>query len=388
MKHKAITVIICIIAVAVTPVTAQPSSEAGGSFSAEEMAKLETINLPEGFSIDYYAKVPQARSLTHGPEGVVFVGTRKGSEVYALINTGGEARADKVVTIARGLNSPNGVAYKDSDLYVAEIGRVLRFPDIENNLKPNAPYEVVTALYPQDRAHGWKFIAFGPDDLLYVPVGAPCNICEREDEIYSTITRIDVNSGNINRADAEIVARGIRNTVGFDWHPESGELWFTDNGRDWLGDNRPPDELNRVTETGEHFGFPYLHGKDIRDPEFGDDMPAGLDPTPPERELGPHVAALGMRFYTGDMFPEEYRNRIFIAEHGSWNRSEKIGYRVMLVTLDGNRAVSYEPFAAGWLDKEADSAWGRPVDVLVMPDGSLLVSDDAAGYVYRIRYGG
>jgi glucose/arabinose dehydrogenase len=371
---------------------AQPSAESGVAFSVEEKARLESIVLPKGFSIDYYAKVPGARSLTRGPGGVIFVGSRGQGKVYALLGRDGGPQADKVVTIAGGLNSPNGIAYLGGDLYVAEIGRIIVFRDIADNLTGDASFDVITDVYPEDRAHGWKFIAFGPDGLLYVPVGAPCNICEREDPVYSSITRFDAagtaKSGSIGRSDIEIYASGIRNTVGFDWHPVTKELWFTDNGRDWLGDNRPPDELNRVTETGQHFGFPYLHGKDIRDPEFGDDMPAGLDPTPPVRELGPHVAALGMRFYTGSTFPEEYRNRIFIAEHGSWNRSEKIGYRVMMVSLDGNRALSYKPFAEGWLDKKSGEAWGRPVDVLVLEDGSLLVSDDSAGYVYRINYDG
>jgi glucose/arabinose dehydrogenase len=242
----------------------------------------------------------------------------------------------------------------------------------------NAPFTVIKDDFPTDRSHGWKFIAFGPDNKLYVPVGAPCNICLRDNEIYASITRMDPDGSN-----HEVFAHGIRNTVGFDWHPETNELWFTDNGRDMMGDDIPPDELNRAPQKGIHFGYPFFHGNSIPDPEFGEGKNAD-DYVMPVQELGPHVAALGMRFYTGNMFPAEYRNQIFIAEHGSWNRSEKIGYRVMLVKLNGNNAVSYEPFAEGWLRGESVS--GRPVDVLVMPDGALLLSDDYAGVIYRITY--
>jgi glucose/arabinose dehydrogenase len=269
---------------------------------------------------------------------------------------------------------------REGALYVAEIGRILRFPDIEARLETPPEPEVVTGAYPEDRSHGWKFIAFGPDGLLYVPVGAPCNVCAPEEPIYASITRIRPEGSA-----PEIFARGIRNTVGFDWHPETGELWFTDNGRDWLGDDQPPDELNRAPEPGMHFGFPHCHAAGIPDPEHGGPAHPCDRFTPPVQVLGPHVAALGMRFYTGEQFPEEYRNQIFIAEHGSWNRSEPLGYRVTLVRLEGDRAVSYETFAEGWL--QGGNAWGRPVDVLVMPDGALLVSDDHGGAIYRITYG-
>jgi glucose/arabinose dehydrogenase len=358
-------------------------------FSERELQLLDSLQLPDGFEIDFYAKVPNARSIALGPGNTLFVGTRRGGTVYAVLNKDGDERAERVVPLARGLNSPNGVAYRNGDLYVAEIGRIIVFDDIMDNLRSGAPYRVVTEAYPDRAAHGWKFIAFGPDGMLYVPVGAPCNICLSEEKIFASITRIDVAEGVIGPEmgpDIEIYAEGIRNTVGFDWHPETGELWFTDNGRDWLGDNRPPDELNRVTAPGQHFGYPYIHGRDVVDPQFGSQLPGELDISLPARELGPHVAALGMRFYTGSQFPTAYKNQIFIAEHGSWNRTEKIGYRVSLVRLEGNRAVSYEPFAAGWLDTSRNSAWGRPVDVQVMPDGSLMVSDDTAGYLYRISY--
>ena len=238
---------------------------------------------------------------------------------------------------------------------------------------------MVTDRYPRDRHHGWKFIAFGPDGWLYVPVGAPCNVCMPPGPLHETITRMKPDGSAI-----EVFARGVRNSVGFDWRPGSHDLWFTDNGRDWMGDDRPPDELNHAPKPGLHFGFPHCHGRALADPQFGRDKSCA-DFTPPAAELGPHVAALGMRFYTGAMFPPEYRGRIFIAEHGSWNRSTPIGYRVTTVRLEGDRVVGYEPFATGWLADNGHVA-GRPVDVLVMPDGALLVSDDHAGAIYRITY--
>jgi glucose/arabinose dehydrogenase len=267
---------------------------------------------------------------------------------------------------------------RDGALYVAEVSRILRFDNIEASLrKPPAP-AVVNASYPADTHNGWKFIAFGPDGLLYVPVGAPCNVCERDDPRYASITRMKPDGTGV-----EVFASGVRNTVGFTWHPDTKDLWFTDNGRDLMGDGVPPDELNRATAKGQHFGFPFCHAGTISDPNFGARRPCtGF--TAPARALGPHVAALGLRFYTGSMFPAEYRRQILIAEHGSWNRSTPIGYRVMKVTLKGNEVVGYEPFVEGWLQK--GKPWGRPVDVLVMPDGALLVSDDLAGAVYRISY--
>jgi glucose/arabinose dehydrogenase len=296
------------------------------------------------------------------------------------VDRNGDVQADEVITLARGLNSPNGVAFRDGALYVAEVSRVLRFDDIESRLTSSSQPVVVNDKFPRDGHHGWKFMRFGPDDRLYVPVGAPCNICERHPDRYAVIMRMRPDGSGL-----ETFARGIRNTVGFDWHPKTQELWFTDNGRDRLGDDIPPDELNHAPRPGMHFGYPYCHGENIPDPEFGTRRQCA-EFTPPAQNLGPHVAALGMRFYTGTMFPEPYRQQIFIAEHGSWNRTTPIGYRVALVRLDNNRAVSYEPFAEGWL--QGSKAWGRPVDVLVMPDGSLLVSDDRADVIYRIRYKG
>ncbi len=352
-----------------------------------EDPQLDLITLPPGFVIENYATdVPGARSLALGSDGTVFVSTcsacpaalMRAGKVYALPDRDGDDRADEVITIASGLNVPNGVAFRDGALYVAEISRVLRFDNIEARLRDPPEPEVVNDGFPTERYHGWKSIAFGPDGKLYVQVGAPCNVCEKTDERFATIMRM-----NPDGSDLEVFARGVRNSVGRDWHPATGELWFTDNGRDLLGDDRPPDELNRAPQAGLHFGFPYCHGGDIPDPQYGRQR-ACSEFTPPARRLGPHVAAIGMRFYTGSMFPEVYRNGIFIAEHGSWNRSVPIGYRVSFVRLEDSRATGYEPFAEGWL--QGREAWGRPSDLLVMPDGALLVSDDRIGAVYRISY--
>jgi glucose/arabinose dehydrogenase len=346
--------------------------------SAPELP-LDSIRLPEGFSIALFARVDNARSLARGPEGTVFVGNRRGDSVWAVRDDDGDHRADRVLRIAGGLHMPNGVAVRDGDLYVAEVSRILRFPDIERRLEDPPDPEVVLDGLPDEDHHGWKYIAFGPDGLLYVPVGAPCNICLSDDERFASILRVRPDGSGL-----EVFASGVRNTVGFDWHPKTAELWFTDNGREWMGDHRPPDELNRAAETGLHFGYPFCHGGDLPDPEYGERRPCrGF--VPPVQNLGPHVAALGMLFYGGTQFPSTYRGQVLIAEHGSWNRSEKIGYRVTMVRLDGNRALSYEPFAEGWL--QGESAWGRPVDLLELPDGSLLVSDDYAGAIYRISYG-
>jgi len=340
----------------------------------------DQIKLPSGFKIEVYASnIPNARSMVLSKNGTLFVGTRSAGNVYALLDTNKDFKVDEVITVASGLDMPNGVDIKDGDLYVAEVSRVIKFVNIESNFRNNPQFTVVRDDFPKDRSHGWKFIKFGPDGKLYVPVGAPCNICLREDDPrYASITRM-----NPDGSDFEIFASGVRNTVGFDWQPETKEIWFTDNGRDMLGDDIPPDELNCAPEIGLHFGYPFLHGKNILDPEYGAQSDKSFY-TEPVQELGPHVAALGMRFYTGTMFPPEYRDQIFIAEHGSWNRSKKIGYRVTLVRLDGNKAISYEPFAEGWLKGENVS--GRPVAIELMPDGSMLVSDDFADCIYRISY--
>jgi glucose/arabinose dehydrogenase len=340
---------------------------------------LTAVDLPAGFKISVYAEnVPGARSLALGPSGVLFVGTRQLGRVYAVVDRDRDMRADRVITIADGLDMPNGVALRNGDLYVAEVHRILRYPQIEARMKNPPSPEIVFDKFPKDLHHGWKFIRFGPDGRLYVPVGAPCNVCRKEEPIYAAITRMYPDGGGF-----EIFAHGVRNCVGFDWNPLTGGLWFTDNGRDWLGDDQPSDELNRAPVKGLHFGFPFCHGAELADPEYGSDQ-ACSQFTPPAVRLDAHVAPLGMRFYTGRMFPEQYSNQIFIAEHGSWNRSRKSGYRVSLVRIRDGRAQSYEPFAQGWLLGE--TAWGRPVDLEIMADGSMLVSDDQNGVIYRISY--
>lgn len=341
---------------------------------------LHDIKLPPGFQISIFAKVDNARSLALGTNGTVFVGNREGKKVTALVDKNGDGIAEKQFVIADGMTTPNGVAFKDGDLYVAEVSKIWKFTDIENRLEnPGEPALIYDQL-PTDKHHGWKYIAFGPDGKLYIPIGAPCNICDNteKDPRYASITRMNADGTGF-----EIFAHGIRNSVGFAWHPTSGELWFTENGRDMMGDDIPHDELNHAPKAGMHFGYPFIHADDVIDPEFGKGKnPA--DYTRPIQKLNPHGAALGMKFYTGKQFPEQYKNQVFIAEHGSWNRSTPIGYRVSLVRLEGNKAVAYEDFASGWL-KDGE-AWGRPVDVLQLPDGSLLVSDDHAGLVYRISY--
>jgi len=346
--------------------------------AADGELPVSALAAAPGFRVAVWARVPGARSLALAADGTVFVGTRGEGSVWAVRDDDSDGQADRTVEIASGLRSPNGVAVRDGDLYVAEIHRVLRFDDVVGRLDdPPAPV-VVRDDFPTDAHHGWKFIRFGPDGKLYVPVGAPCNVCLEDDPIFASIMRMAADGTG-----REIFAHGVRNTVGFDWHPETGELWFTDNGRDWLGDDLPPDELNRAPEAGLHFGFPFCHGGDLTDPELGHRRPCS-EFVPPVAKLGPHVAALGMRFYTGAMFPEEYRGDILIAEHGSWNRSTKIGYRVTRIRLDGDRVVAYQPFLEGWLDD--GEVWGRPVDVQVLDDGSLLVSDDHAGAIYRVTW--
>ncbi|MBD3317867.1 MAG: sorbosone dehydrogenase family protein [Chitinivibrionales bacterium] len=380
MVHWRASLVAGIFAAAALSILCVDCSNSRGSVISAESMSLEAIRLPQGFKITVYAdSVEGARSMALGPDGMLFVGSRDVGRVYAIVDHERDNRADTAYLIAQGLTMPNGVAYRNGALYVAEIDRVLRFDAIAQRLNNPPTPVVVNDSFPDDEWHGWKFIRFGPDSMLYVPVGAPCNVCLRDDKRYASIMRMNPDGTGL-----EVFAEGVRNTVGFDWHPKTGVLWFTDNGRDWMGDNKPPDELNRAPRKGLHYGFPHCHGDSILDPKYGRES-ACERYTSPALELGPHVAALGMRFYTADMFPEEYRSQIFIAEHGSWNRSEKIGYRVMLVKLNGERAVAYEPFAEGWL--QGEEAWGRPVDVEVMPDGALLVSDDKAGAIYRISYG-
>ena len=338
------------------------------------IASVDDIQLPPGFSIEEYADVPQARSLALGDRGTLFVSNRKGRSVYAVVES--DDGRTRTIELLDGMSTPNGIAFHDGDLYVAEIDRIYRYANVEDRLEDMPEAEVLDIDLPSDRHHGWRYIGFGPDGKLYISIGAPCNVCD--DFGYAQIIRV-----NPDGTERETFASGVRNSVGFTWHPETGDLWFTDNGRDMLGDDIPPCELNRAPRQGLHFGFPYCHGGDILDPKFGKKRDCA-NYTPPVQKLGPHVAPLGVKFYTGDMFPPEYRGQVFIAEHGSWNRSKKIGYRISLVRLDGDTAISYEPFAFGWLQGQQVS--GRPVDLIVKQDGSLLVSDDQAGKIYRISY--
>ncbi|MEM6317976.1 MAG: PQQ-dependent sugar dehydrogenase [Bacteroidota bacterium] len=341
---------------------------------------LSKIMLPDGFKIDVFAEeVVNARTMVRTPNGTIFVGTRGAGNVYALRDNDGDFKVDEQFLIDRKLNMPNGVTFKDGSLYVAEYNRILRYDDIEKDLANPPEPVVVTDNYPSKKHHGWKYIEFGPDGKLYVPVGAPCNICESEDEIFNTITRINPDGSN-----REIVHRGIRNTVGFTWHPETKELWFTDNGRDWMGDDMPSCELNRATKDGLHFGYPFCHQGDVPDDKLAGNRTCD-EFVPPVVKIGPHTAPLGLIFYTGQQFPASFTNKAIIAEHGSWNRSEPIGYQLSMVDVSQPNPTK-EVFASGWL--EDGESWGRPVDLEPMPDGSVLVSDDFADVIYRISYVG
>ena len=346
--------------------------------AASEM-KLDKIKLPPGFKIELWAEgMPNARSIAVGAKGTVFVGTRLVDAVYAITEKDGKR---EVKTILKGLYRPNGIAFHNGSLYVAELSRILRYDNIEDKLdNPGQPTVVFDAL-PKDEPHGWKYLTVGPDGWLYFNIGAPCNACVPPDT-HAAIVRVDPKNGVM-----ETVAKGVRNSVGMAFHPNTKELWFTNHGRDWMGEDLPHDTLHRLANSARksaHFGYPYCHQGDFLDPELGKGRSCS-EFTPPALKLGPHIAPLGMRFYTGKMFPAEYRNRIIIANHGSWNKTQKIGFNLMQVTLDAQgKAVKYEPFAEGWAD--GNNYWGRPVDVQVMSDGALLVSDDVAGAVYRISY--
>ena len=361
------------------------TSEPEVGLNSTDGLSLDAIELPEGFEIEVFARVNNARSIVLTEKGTLFVSNRGGDKVYAIRDTDGDWKADESYVIAKGLQMPNGVAFNNGSLYVAEVSKLWRFDNIEENLATPPEPVLIYEDYPADRHHGWKFIAFGPDGKLYVPVGAPCNICESKNEMYASITRMDADGSN-----REVFAHGVRNTVGFTWHPETGEMWFTDNGRDLLGDDEPPCELNRVTEAGQHFGYPYCHAGYLKDPEFGDKYPCS-DFIEPVQNLGPHVAPLGVKFCTSDAFPGTYSNVAFIAEHGSWNRSSEAGHtghKITMVREENGQGIAYEDFAVGFLNKETNRAWARPVDLLFAPDGSMLVSDDLAGTIFRIYYKG
>jgi glucose/arabinose dehydrogenase len=344
--------------------------------AAPDKIPVDQLRVPSGFKIEVYASgMPNARSMRQGDKGTVFVGSRLTKNVYAVSDKGDHR---EVKVLYNDLYRPNGMAYKDGTLYIAELSQVSKVPDIENHLdNPPKPTVIYNDL-PKDEAHGWKFIGIGPDNKLYVPIGQPCNNC-LPPPTHGQIRRI-----NLDGSGAEVVARGVRNTVGFDWRPGTGQLYFTDNGRDWLSEDKPEDELNRVSQVGEHFGSPYCYEGDIPDQEFGWGHSCS-EFTPPVAKMGPHSASLGMRFYTGSMFPPQYRNQIFVARHGSWNRSNKFGGDVVVVRLNEDGTVySVEPFLTGFIVN--NNYIGRPVDVLVAKDGALLVSDDWNGAIYRISY--
>lgn len=351
---------------------------AGLAWPVQAQVNLDLIELPEGFQISVYAEgVENARQMALGDEGTLFVGSRREGDVYAISDHDGDQRADQVRTIASGLTLPTGLEFRDGSLYVAAQDRILRYDEIEARLDFPPPPVVVTDDLPDKSHHGWKYLRFGADGMLYFNVGAPCNVCDEPG--FAEIRRIKPDGSGM-----QTYARGVRNSVGLAFHPQTGELWFTDNGRDHMGDELPSCELNHAPQSGMHFGFPYCHQGDTLDPEFGKGHDCA-DYTPPAINLGPHVAPLGLAFYTGEMFPAEYCNQLFIAEHGSWNRSSKIGYRIKLVRFDeAGQVQGQSVFASGWL--QGENNWGRPNDVLVMPDGALLVSDDQADVIYRISY--
>jgi glucose/arabinose dehydrogenase len=339
---------------------------------------VDKLTLAKGFKLEVYASgIANARSLRIGDKGTVFVGSRLLDKVSAVVDKGGKK---EVKVIASGLYRPNGLAFKDGTLYIAELSKISKIEKVEDNLdNPGKPVVIYDNL-PKDEAHGWKFISIGPDNKLYVPVGQPCNNC-LPPETHGQIRRI-----NLDGSGMEVIAKGVRNTVGFDWHPVSKELYFTDNGRDWASEDVPEDELNRITKVGEHFGSPYCYQGDFPDPEFGWGRSCS-EFTPPVAKMGPHSASLGMRFYTGSMFPAKYKNAIFVARHGSWNRSKKFGGDIVAVHLNKDGTVkNIEPIVTGFIGPD-NNYIGRPVDVQMMKDGSLLISDDFNGAIYRLSAG-
>ncbi|WKJ89617.1 PQQ-dependent sugar dehydrogenase [Methylomonas montana] len=348
--------------------------------SLEQEAVLKQLKLPAGFNISIFAdNIPNARQMALGDDGVVYVGSRQG-HVYAVQDKDGDGIAEQRYLIAQQLNLPNGVAYKDGSLYVAEIQRIIRFDNIGTRLtNPPQPTTVFDQL-PSDRHHGWKYLRFGPDGKLYTAVGAPCNVCDPDKPIYGSLIRMNADGSNM-----EILARGIRNTVGFDWETRSGHLFFNDNGRDYLGDDTPPDELNEWNQVGQHFGFPYCHAGSIADPDHAGDKKC-YKFTAPIWKYKAHIAPLGMRFYTGKQFPDTYFRQLFVAQHGSWNRSEPQGYQVNVVKIREGQPYNEQTFISGWLTAQG-TVLGRPNDIVQMRDGSLLISDDSLGVIYRVSYG-
>jgi glucose/arabinose dehydrogenase len=349
--------------------------------TAPDKLPVDKLKLPAGFKAEVWSHGhPGARTMVMGDKGTMFMGTRLIGRVYAITNKDGKREAKPLLS---GLTQPNGLAFKDGSLYVFAINKVLRYDNIEDKLdNPGEPVDL-TAAYnlPDTIHHNWKYVAIGPDGKMYVQVGANCNICEINPGIHGQIRRY-----NLDGTGMEIVARGVRNTVGFDWHPVTKELWFTDNGRDWAGNDGPPDELNRVAkgQEGANYGFPYCHANGVADPDIKMPNPcAGV--VMPAAILGPHAGALGMKFYTGNMFPAAYKDVALVARRGSWNREKKFGYDVSVARTAGGTA-KLEPFLGGMLDEAKNEFYGRPTYVLQMADGSILVSDEQNGATYRISY--
>ena len=342
-------------------------------------ARLRQLQIPPGFKISLYAdSLPSARSMALGDEGVIYIGSRDG-KVYAVKDADSDGYAEQRYVIADNLYLPNGVAYKNKTLYVAEVNRIIRFENINEHLTAPEQPKVVFDQFPSDKHHGWKYLRFGLDGKLYTAVGVPCNICEPKDAMYGSLVRLNTDGTGF-----EILANGIRNSVGFDWQPNTGNLFFHDNGRDYLGDDLPPEELNQWSFRGEHFGFPYCHAGTIPDPDIKR-AKACEHTTAPVWKYQAHIAPLGMRFYTGKQFPKTYHHQLLVAQHGSWNRNQPAGYQIALVKFDNGRPVAEESFINGWLQASGE-AWGRPVDLLQLADGSLLISDDKAGAIYRVQY--
>ena len=346
--------------------------------------EVDKLILPDGFSIEIYANVRNARQMSLGDDGTVYVGTRSraGGRIFAIPDANRDGKADEVITITSGLKRPSGLTYHNGDLYIGAISRIYKISNIENSYRNKPDPEVIFSNLPDKTHHGWKFLEFGPDGLLYIPIGAPCNICEPEEE-FATLNTLDINNPELGITK---YAMGIRNTVGFDWDPKTDDLWFTDNGGDGLGDEMPADELNHAPKSGLHFGYPYIHQGDTQDPNYGTEKKAE-DYIAPAQKLAPHAGAIGMAFYKGDMFPPKYKNNIIIAEHGSWNRTDEAGHTghmLTFVTIQNGKAVSYEPFITGFLQN--NKAWGRPSDILELKDGSLLIADDEANAIYRLTY--
>ena len=352
---------------------------------------VDELDAPEGFKISIYADgLESPRQITETNDGYIIVGSKNGKNVYALQDLDGDGYAENKILLAKDLQNPTGVVVYEGDLYFSEIDKIWRIADIDgwlmlNNFDKLPKKEVYMDDLPSETWHGYKYIDFGPDGNLYIPVGVPCNIClepQTKDKRFAAIHKY---------VDGKLVtvASGVRNSVGFDWHPKTNKLYFSDNGRDWLGDNSPSCELNVIEEDGSFYGYPYKHAKNVIDPEFGKLIPnVDMEFVDPIAELGPHVAPLGIAFYDKNKFPEKYRNSLFIALHGSWNKyNGKSGYKVIFVKLDTNGDYIYqEDFISGWLQDEKD--WGRPVSPFIMSDGSMLISDDKFDVIYKVQYKG